>query len=299
LFAAALALRIGATFALDTPSIGRGASAWNFGHEPACIAQALLDGRGYADPWGKGTDATAWLTPPYPLFLAACFKWCGGVSYGVAALVMLVQSVASALTAVLLVALGREVGSARVGKLAGWLFALYPIAVSNAVQLVWDTTFVACFLTIVVIALLRVRSAASAARAGLAFGALLMLNPAPLSLVPVAAVFTWRRARGRGLAAFLACAFAVCLPWLIRNEVKLGSFSLRPNFGVEMRIGNHDDANGRPVPFKYHPSHVASELALYRELGEVEYASENMGRALAWISDHPARFAALTLRRVG
>lgn len=298
LFAVALALRLAAMLALDTPALGRDASAWSFGHEPACIAQALLDGRGYSDPWGQGTGPTAWLTPPYPLLLAGCFALFGGVGGVSAAAVMVLQSLASALTCVLLVTLGREVGSQRLGALAGWLFALYPVAISNSVQLVWDTTFVACALTAVVIALLRIRSAPGAVRGGLAYGGLLLLNPAPISLLPVAALFAWRRAGVRGLAAFVGCAFAVCAPWLVRNQLTLGAFSLRPNFGVELRIGNHDDANGRPVPFLYHPSHVASELALYRELGEVRYSRENLGRALDWIGAHPGPFAGLTQRRI-
>lgn len=297
LFAAALALRIGALLALDAGSVGRGGSAWSFGHEPACIAQALVDGRGYSDPFGQGTGATAWLTPPYPLLLAACLQLFGGVNAGLATAVIVLQSLASALTCVLLVTLGREVGSLRAGQLAGGLFALYPIAISNSVQLIWDTSFVACALTALVIALLRVRDLAGAARAGLGYGALLLLNPAPLSLAPIAALFVWRRGRAKALAAFLACAFAVCLPWMLRNRFALGSFSLRPNFGVELRIGNHDEATGRPLAFLFHPSHVAGELELYRELGEVGYSDENMQRALAWIRAHPRAFAALTLHR--
>jgi hypothetical protein len=108
-------------------------------------------------------------------------------------------------------------------------------------------------------------------------------------------------ARGRAVrrsAVFVAGALVVCLPWMIRNRVVLGTWQLRPNFGVELRLGNHDEAEGRPVPFRYHPSHVEEELALYRELGEVAYGRENTARAMAWIRANPGRAAALTLRRV-
>ncbi|MCY3000619.1 MAG: hypothetical protein NTV21_02240, partial [Planctomycetota bacterium] len=64
LFFAAFAVRLAAALALGGFRVAPGTSAWDWGHEPACIAQAWLDGRGYSDPWGQGTGATAWLTPP-------------------------------------------------------------------------------------------------------------------------------------------------------------------------------------------------------------------------------------------
>lgn len=304
LFVVACGLRIAAMLALDTPSAARDATVWSWGHEPACLAQALVEGRGYGDPWGKGSGASSWLTPPYPVLLALLFKLFGGVSAGAAWALHSLQAIASATTCVLLIPLGRAYGSLRAGKLAGWLFALYPVAISNAVQVVWDTTFVALALTAFTLLFLRARATRHGAIAcGIAYGALLFLNPAPMSLAPALLVFVWRRAGANAkalahVALFALTAFAVCTPWMLRNQLVLGSFSLRPNYAVEVRIGNHDEANGRPVPFRYHPSHVESELALYRELGEAEYARENMTRARAWIETHPARFLQLTAKRV-
>ncbi|MCC7013597.1 MAG: hypothetical protein IT454_13620 [Planctomycetes bacterium] len=299
LFAAAFLVRILALVALGAWRVPVGSSAWDWGHEPACIASALLDGRGYSDPWGHGSGATSWLTPPFPVLLAGLLKLCGGVGSSCDLALDVLQSLVSAANCVALVALGHALGSARAGRLAGWLFALYPIAISNCVQLVWDTTLVAAALTGVLLLLARLRDdARGSLRAGLAFGALLLLNPAPLGLIPIVAWHVARRARAKGLALFFGCAFAVCAPWLLRNQLVLGAFSLRPNFGVELRIGNHADATGRPQPFLYHPSHVARELELYRELGEVAYARENTERAMHWIRSDPRAFVALCAKRV-
>lgn len=295
LFLAAFGVRLAAALALGGFRVAPGTSAWDWGHEPACIAQALLDGRGYSDPWGQGTGATAWLTPPFPLLLALALKLGGGVTATTMAIVVTLQALASALTAVLLVRLAQTLGSPRAGLLAGWLFALYPIAISNTFQLVWDTTFVALALTWVLERVLR--PGTSPLGNGLAYGALLVLNPAPTSLAPLLLGFTWRRAGLKAAATFALAAVVLCLPWMLRNQLELGAFSLRPNLGVELRIGNHDEADGRPVPFKYHPSHVPAELALYRELGEVAYSAENRGRAVAWIRAHPGTFVGLTARR--
>ena len=304
LFAAALAVRLVAIFALDTPGAAEGKTPWKFGGESACLAASLAEGRGYGDPWAKDTGPSSWLTPVYPAFLAGLMELGGGVTRATALFLFLAQSLASAATCVLLAVLGARLGLSRAGVLAGWLLACYPIAVWNAVQTVWDTTFVAFALT-AFLALLCVAggSLRAALAAGLAYGALLFLNPAPLAVLPAALAFlAWRAGSAKRAlllsGAFLAVAALVCLPWCLRNQRVLGTFALRPNFGVEMRMGNHDEANGRPVPFRYHPSHVEAELALYRELGEAEYGRDNQRRALEWIREHPSRFAALSLRRM-
>lgn len=299
LLAAAFVLRVLAALALGSASLAPGTSAWQWGHEPACIAQSLLEGRGYSDPWGHGTGATAWLTPPYPLFLASAMELGGGVTSAAAWIVVLVQALASAATALAVVRLCELLGHSRASLLAGWAFALYPIAIANAAQVVWDTTFVALALTCVLIAALRARaSRADAVRCGLSFGALLFLNPAPMSLGPILCAWLYKRGGLRSALLFAASAAALCLPWMLRNELVMGSFTLRPNLGVELRIGNHDEATGRPLPFKYHPSHVESELAQYRDLGEAEYCARDFERAKAWIFEHPGEFGALTARRI-
>lgn len=303
LFAVAFAARVAAIFVFDSLAATRNGDPWTWGHEPACLAQALLEGRGFADPWGKGTGPSSWLTPPYPLLLAGLMKLFGGVTRNAALTLHVLHALFSALNCLVLVELGRRWGSARAGRWAGWMFALYPVAISNAAQLVWDTTLVALLVSLVFLLLARDDGTArTAALCGVGFGLLLFVNPAPLSLAPIAAWFLARKSSSLSAAlprvAIFACAaFAIVAPWMARNYAVLGAFALRPNLGVELRIGNHALANGRPVAFRYHPSHVPEELALYRELGEVEYSRENLGRALEWMRENPGDFAALSAKR--
>jgi len=304
LFAIAFVLRVVAVYALGALRVAERGDPWAWGHEPACLAQALLDGRGYSDPWGKGTGASSWLTPPYPLLLAGLLRVFGGVNAASALALHVVHALFSAATCVLLVDLGRRWFSSRVGWFAAWAWALYPIAISNSAQLVWDTTLVAFALTAFLCVLARDDGSPRwALVSGVSFGVLLFLNPAPLSLAPLAALWLVRRAsplreRVLRVALFAFASFATVAPWMARNQAVLGAFTLRPNLGVELRIGNHAEATGRPVAFRYHPSHIASELALYRQLGEVEYSRENRGRALDWMAAHPLDFAVLTAKRV-
>jgi 4-amino-4-deoxy-L-arabinose transferase-like glycosyltransferase len=326
LFSVALAVRLVFLWAWHSADEVRGKDAWSFGYEAACTARSIAAGEGWAGqwnraqmPWGLGSGTTGWLPPAYPALIAALVRACGGFTPLMAAALFAFQCVLSAATCLCLWGLGRAIGEAQAGRLAAWLFAFLPGAVWNAAAVVWDTTCVAFGISAFVFALfhyggspaLRGRSPAlresspTLARClalGAAFGALMLLNPAPVSLAPVAIVWlasrerTWS-ARVRDAAAFTAAAFLVCLPWLARNERELGAFALRTNLGVELRAGNNDLANGY-VQMSLHPSSDAAEFVRYREMGEVPYCAWALGAAKEWIRAHPLRFAVLTLHRV-
>jgi 4-amino-4-deoxy-L-arabinose transferase-like glycosyltransferase len=306
LFAFALLTRLVLLFALDSPRLAEPGDPWAWGHETACLANSLLQHDFYGDPWNQGTGPSTWLTPPYPAYTAACLALGGGVTRASATIFFAGQCVLSAATCVVLVLLGAALGRLRVGWFAGVLFAVYPPSIWNAVDTVWDTTAVAFGVATFALAWVRALEAPSSRRlaaTGLGFGALLFLNPAPGSWFLAVAASAWSAWRERAacvkrLALFAALAFVVVLPWMVRNARVIGTPSLRANLGVEMRLGNNDTSTGRPVPFRYHPSHVPEELALYRELGEKAYAENCLGRASDWIAAHPGRFAVLCLRRL-
>ena len=316
LVAAALVLRLMVLVALDAPSAAAGRTPWEWGAEQACLADSLRRGDGFGDPWAHGTGPSAWLTPVYPLLIAACMEVGGGVTPAAAWLLFAVQSVFDALTAWLLLRLGRHLGRPLGGVCAGWLWALFPLALWHATNTVWDTTLVAFALTLFCerFAVLVARAGPAPQRAerslwadagaGLFFGGLLFVNPAPQAIAPIVLLAVWlaghRRsvaARAQSSAAFALGVLAICGPWIVRNHLVLGTLQLRPNFGVELMIANHDRANGHPEPFKYHPSHIPAERERYLELGEVAYGGESQARAWAWMRKKPAAFAALSVKR--
>lgn len=316
LFLVALAIRIAAIALLHAPADAAARGAWKTGYEATSIAHSVASGDGFGSPWlrdeppwNEPSGPTAWLPPAYPTLLAALMRAFDG--FGTASMwaTFLVQSLASAATACLLVGLGSALSEPRAGRVAGWLYALYPAAIWN-VRTVWDTTLSAFALTAFSCALFRFGRGARPSRAallGAGFGVALYVNPAPLALAPVIAWVLASRAANdasarsgaailTGIGAFALAAFAVVLPWLVRNERALGAFSLRTNLGVELAVGNSDGADGHYQP-RAHPSFHAAEFARYRELGEVRYAAVRMSEFREWLAQHPARFAQLCMRR--
>ncbi|MBK7877338.1 MAG: glycosyltransferase family 39 protein [Planctomycetes bacterium] len=311
LFAVALLLRLAAFFLHGCAEHAAGKDAWSWGYESGCIAQSLADGHGYAGQWARAegpyaehAPVTGWLAPAYPYGLALLMELGGGVTPTTAGLLLGIQCVLSALTCVLVFGLGAALGGRRLARVAGWALAFLPYAIWNAAHTVWDTTCVAFVLAGFAWLVVRFGRDASVGRSallGLAFGLVLLVNPAPASIVPAAlwivasASPSWSGRIAR-VAAFGAVAFLVVLPWCLRNREAVGSFAVRTNLGVEMMVGNNDLANGY-FQVKLHPSYNPDEFRAYIAQGEVPYAAACMERAKAWIRADPLRFARLTLHR--
>jgi len=291
-FGAALAVRLVAMALLGLPHDVTPDRSWPWAYEQGAVALALLRGEGYADAFGQGTGPTAWCGAVYPAFLALVLELTGGLSRQTALAVALVHTLLSAWTAALLVRLGAALERPRVGTLAGWAFVLHPAAVYYPIVLVWDSVFVAAGLTFVLVALARAGPRASPralAGSGLAYGVLLLVNPAPLAILPALLLYVLRgRGHGalRAALAFCLPAALVVLPWSARNLVVLGTPNLKANLGVELWVGNAEGADGGFRPHA-HPAYDLGELALYRELGEAAYGRRCAQRAFQRAARHP------------
>jgi len=302
IFLVALGLRLTIMVIVGSPHEAKGLTAWEWGQEPACIADSMTRGEGYGDPFGRDTGATAWLTPAYPALLAGLFRTLGGIGVGAALALFVLQALVSAGTALMVLALGRAFGRPRVGLLGAWIFALHPLGVWYSAHQVWDTTWVAAGLTGFLLALVRARHGGfrDCLLLGLAFGALLMINPAPIGILPIVLIYLAPpRMRGEALGRaglFLLGAAIVCAPWSIRNQRSLGTLGLRSNMGVELRVGNNNAADGMHQT-AHHPGWTDVQTTRMIELGEVAYAAESRDEAVAWVREHPRQFTRLCLLR--
>ncbi|MHB8303040.1 MAG: hypothetical protein ACYDC6_09420 [Acidobacteriaceae bacterium] len=142
---------------------------------------------------------------------------------------------------------------------------------------------------------------------GFLWGLLALSNPSLLLFLP--AVGLWLLLdppRGRqalrtqiAFASASALLFLMCIsPWVIRNAVVFHRFiPMRANFGAEFYMGNGPGARGFLMEYD-HPFQSATQLKLYRSMGEVAYAQ--MRGRLAWqfVASDPALFLRNTIKRV-
>jgi len=262
-----------------------------------------------SDFWGKEAFFQA---PLYPYFLALEYAIFGRDLIGV----RVVQMVLGACSCVLLARAARAFFSARVGWISGYLLALYGPALffDGIVQ----KASLDLFLTTTLLYWLARSQERSERRyllaAGLALGCLTLTRENALIWLPC--LLLWLAYRGRAelartarerLAPLLLGATLVLTPVAARNWSVAGEFVLTTSqFGQNFYIGNNEHADGTYQSLRFgHGGAEAerkdatelAELALGRKLGPAEVSHYWTKRAFGFISEHPARWARLMLKK--
>jgi len=279
---------------------------FEFGWEMGRIGRALATGYGYSDPFTGHTGPTAWLPPGFTLIVGGVFRIFGVYSKLSAFVLLTINSLLSALTAVFCFEIGLRCFNRRVALWSGWLWALYPAALQYAVRWIWEMTATTCLFAALLVLMLRMRQDGQTLQRWLGFGALwgmmAMVNPSPLIMLPVMAIYIlaapqWQTKRLTYATLSAVLFLAVIAPWTARNYRVFHRFiPLRDNFGAENYEGNSDWSTGFPwgrtVPLENHQI-----LAEYSRMGEPAWAADRAAKANAWIKAHPTRFAKLSLKR--
>ncbi len=254
-FVAALAARVWFNLYAGHINCYATADAWEYLHNGQALANlSHLPSAGF---WREvvtaivgGAQSTAWTSvkaqlqpvyalltsgPVYPLYLAFTY-WIAGQQYNVANWIppVLNQAFISALTCVLITAIGSAAWSRRVGVLAGLIAAFYPGFIVNSNRLVTET--VACFLLAAVVWLTvrgvqqgRFRAwellALGASTAALQLSRSLMILVS-LTLVPLAVLRNRRTTLLRSVVLVAAGFVLTVAPWMAFKTVLTGDTSL-------------------------------------------------------------------------
>ena len=315
IFAAAFLVRVLYILLAHTFRIRPSDDHFEFGWEMGRIGRALATGRGYSDPFTGHTGPTAWVPPLYTLLVGGVFKLFGVYTKLSAFVLLTVNSLLSAWTAVLCYEIGLRCFSRRCAVWSGWLWALYPAALQYAVRWVWEMSATAAVFAAILVVMLRLAGVGDDdapqqpwplwAAFGLLWAALAMLNPTPMLLLPITAIYAlfapgWRTAlRLRlGKAALAGLLFLAALaPWTARNYAVFGKFiPLRDNFGAENFEGNSDWSTGFPWG-RTVPLENRAILSEYARMGEPAWTADRGTRANEWIHAHPTQFAKLSVKR--
>jgi len=312
LFLLACAVRIGLLLRGAVPREWLLPETWS---ELGRTAKSLAESGRYADGYLLPSGPTAHPAPIWTGFLALLYRLFGFTL--AAGIVRALAGIASfAAVAALLPWVAARTGLGwRAGALAGAVAALVPWLGANEVA-GWSAyePLAAAALAALAVGMHgrwgRDPPAFAASLAlGLAWGASFHLMPQLAAVLAVYLVFELAR-RGlrsgaRPVATLLLGAALACLPWQIRNVRALGGpVFVRSNFGLELRLGNHDGAaadfdtlDRREGDAMRHPGGNAAEARRVAELGELEYMRRARREAFEWIADHPADFARLAGQR--
>ena len=260
-------------------------------NEPAGIARALVQGRGFSSAFHDANWATAWVAPVYPGLLACIFRFFGIETAASAEVAISLNVIFSSLTAVVLIRLGTEQFGEAAGIVAGWAWAMAPPLLFIP-WLPWETCLSALVLAVGFRTTMRL-AGNSRLREWAGCGAIwslgALLNPAILAPLPALAIDAGVYSRRwKGPALMIAVCVLGVLPWTARNFRALGKVvPVRSNFWPEVYFGN--------VDFSLHPT---GNSMLYQREGEIQFASDLRSRTLGFLSSQPGSFARLTRDRI-
>jgi hypothetical protein len=280
---------------------------FGFGFEAGAIAYSLATGHGFSSPFGGSTGPTAWLAPLYPAMCALVFKGLGCFTLASGFVILLINSVFSALTCIPICRIGELTVGRKVGYWSGWIWATGMLFMRWPTAWVWEMSASALLISVLFLQSLQLGNQASGMRwagFGLLWGIAALTNPALLAFLPAAGLYPivklWRRhERWFRHAAVSAVVFAVVIsPWLIRNRVTLGSWVfIRDNAPFELSLGNYREGNGMGWYGK-HPAGNKWEYANYKRMGELSYVASKKQLVIAFVKQYPREFTGLCATRV-
>lgn len=273
------------------------------------VARNLADHGAFADPFDAGaTGPTAANPPLYPLLLASMFKILGNPNL-VTWVATICNIVVNAVTAALL----PQVAVVLFDDAFPGVIASVTCLAAMQLMPAWDTGYTVAGLMLFCLfsasGMGKHSAAGYGALAGLAAGALALLNPSSLLVTPLWIVWLSVPRKSGAVAkywgAFLATLCLVVSVWVLRNNVQLGAPVLRTNFGMSVYASNNDCASASLVEDergdcyqRHHPNTSRDEAQLVRTLGEVAYDRKRTADAMHWMVSHPDRFRRLTLGRI-
>jgi hypothetical protein len=265
------------------------------------VARALVDGRGFSDPFAEPSGPTAWVAPLYTLLLAGLllvFKTKGAV---VTAIIVLMNLTAVA-TGVSVYAICRR-ASVRLSPLVAlaghvaWILVYWDWYFEMTTD-VWLVTLLLLPMLWAMFLYLQdglVRSWRWGALAGTAT----LVSPALASAWVGTGVVTWvrtRRQAPRWLAA-AGIAALISAPWSLRNLQQFGRFiPTKSNLGFEAYLANVVDDDGiyDVRTMRLHPYSDERIRFDFCRSGESEYIARHQAKFLQSVRQKPQAI----LRRV-
>ena len=277
-----------------------------FQNEVGNVAAALAQGQGFCCLFRQPTGPTAWLSPVYPLLVAAIFKLFGIFTLRSFYAAVTLNCIFSGAATFPLFFAAKRIAGLKTAALACWIWAIFPSGVMLPFEWIWDTSLSVLFAAILLWGTLALRDSTlvrAYAQYGFLWAMALLTNPALGALFPfLLGWLLYQRRENRSLqlklgAMALAVLILTCIPWTARNFIQFHRFiPLRSNFPYEFWTGNNEifDEHSREVNriTRY------EQVRIYAQQGETEFLHEKMQSALHFIHTHPSLFVTLFGHRI-
>jgi hypothetical protein len=271
--------------------------------EYLALGRSLARGDGFtypADEPSEGTSQRFGRAPGYPAFLAM-LRVTAPVD-AVPRRVKIAQSVVGAAGIWLMALIARRCAGPRAAIASAAVAAIYPPLVWMPAYALSETLY--STVALAAAAALTPRSDGRAPKhplpGAILTAAAILVRPAMLFFVPLAALWLWRRRHVVAAIVFVAVTAACVSPWTIRNHRVYGRWiAVASEGGVTFWTGNHPLARG-DGDLAANPELKAAEIAFRRahagltpeQLEPLYYRA-----ALDWIRAHPGAWLALEGRK--
>jgi 4-amino-4-deoxy-L-arabinose transferase-like glycosyltransferase len=300
----AFALRVAVITVGHTYRITPRRDHFQFGWETGRLARSIALGQGFSSPTNLPSGPSAWTAPVYPYMLGGVFKLFGIYTNLSAWLILVFNSIFSALTCWTLYQIAKRMFGGWTAQVSAWTWAIFPYVIYWPVRVVWDVCLSTFLLTLALWLAIRMKDEAGVRDwvwYGALWGLIALTNTALLILLPfilawIAWPIGWRSLVGPAVSVVV---MVLCVtPWTIRNYEVFGRFVfIRDNLSLELYEANNDRSSGLWTRTE-HPGNDPEAMKRFQELGEIRFMDEKSHELRKFVRTHPGELGLYTLERV-
>ena len=259
-------------------------------NEAGMIARSLVLSHSYGGAFHDAPGPTAWLAPVYPSVVAAIFSIFGIESRAAAIVLLILNCLLSAITAVVVMKIGTRCFGEKVGLLSAIFWAVSPTAAVTQLIL-WDSCLAALSFSLAIWMTAKLQPDSRVRDylyAGAMWGFAGLVSPSLLApFLPIVLLLYVRDRNAKQLLIVALAMLLIITPWTLRNLVAFHKLMpVRSNGWAEIYFGN--------VGFDLHPSGPSMQ---YQSMGEVAFVEKTKSEAVRYLVAHTAEFSKRTVRR--